>query len=134
MQLPQPKQRCLRDWARIRAESSGIAAGPEAASPTAIAKQLNIDPRLFRERMGDLAQEMRRRAQVERARRVEERVAQLTLRIMEQRKALLGSAQRPSCRRIASRIQLSRNNKIFKMSWKRSLQLAAQPVQVRTDG
>lgn len=31
----------------------------------------------------DLAQEMRRRAQVERARRVEERVAQLTLCIME---------------------------------------------------
>lgn len=134
MQLPQPKQRCLRDWTRIRAESAGIAAGPEAASPTAIAKQLNIDPRLFRERMGDLAEEMRRRAQVERARRVEERVAQLTLCIMEQRKALLGSAQRPSCRRIANRIRLSRDNKIFKMSWERSLQLAAQSAEVRVDG
>jgi hypothetical protein len=59
LQLPRPKRRCLRDWVRIRAEISGLAAGPDVTSPSAVAKQLNIDPRLFRQRIGGLATEMR---------------------------------------------------------------------------
>jgi hypothetical protein len=124
LQLPQPKQRCLRDWVRIRAEISGMAAGPEATSPSAVAKQLNIDPRLFRERMGDLAKEMSGRSELERIRRFEERVAQFTLRIIEQRNVLQRSTQRPSCRRIAEAIRLPRGSKVFKASWERSLKVA----------
>lgn len=128
LQLPQPKQRCLRDWVRIRAEISGRAAGSEAISPTAAAKQLGIDHRLFAQRMGDLAKEMKVRVETERTRRFDEQVAQLTLRIIEQRNILQGSTQRASCRRIAAAIRLPRDSKVFKASWERSLKVVEQPA------
>jgi hypothetical protein len=129
LQLPRPKRRCLRDWVRIRAEIAGLAAGPDVTSPSAVAKQLNIDPRLFRQRIGGLATEMRERSELQRARRFEEQVAQFTLRIIEQRNVLQRSVQRPSCRRIAEAIRLPRSSKVFKASWERSLKMTEQPPE-----
>jgi hypothetical protein len=126
LQLPRPKQRCLRDWVRIRAEISGLAAGPDVTSPSAVARQLNIDLRLFRQRIGVLAMEMRERAKLQWARRFEKRVAQFTLRSIEQRNVRQRSAQRPACRRIAEAIRLSRSSKVFRASWERSLKVAGQ--------
>lgn len=126
LHLPRRAPRCLRDWVGVRAEVAGKVARQEGQSATGLAKQMQIDPRLFRLRMGELADQLKDQAKRHLQQRFEEQVAHFTLRILEQRSHLQRLGQRASCRRIATEIQLARDNKVFRTSWDRSLAISAQ--------